>query len=198
MRISEYTRATEPLTGREVFVLNQQGVTYNTTLSALWESDPADFYLSSKENYLDTPLEDNYVLSSTVSGVRYWRKIDEVTNYLSEIYNQDGSLSLYDFVYQEGLGKQVSKVVNNKSSNPVIGIVTKVLSFDEVQVTYLGTFFVSDVTLEEGQKVFIGEDGYITTTVPNYNYVQVVGHAVSSNIIHLSPEVKRVKRLLWR
>jgi len=193
-RISEYSPANLPLTGSEVFVLNQHGVTHNSTISGIAESTPIQNYLNNKESYLGLPAEDGSVLKSTVSGIRYWSPVYDSLEYFSEEYSHDGTLSLYDFVYQTGLNKKVVKVTDNNSINPVIGVVTDIISSNAVQVTFAGTFDIND-TLVEGRKVFVSVSGTLTTDVPDKNYIQVLGHAITNNRLHFKPELTRVKRL---
>jgi len=193
-RISEYSPANLPLTGSEVFVLNQHGVTHNTTISGVADSEPIQAYLKEKESYLGLPTTDGEILHSTVSGVRYWMPVYDSLTYFSEIYNYDTVISLYDLVYQVGYDKKVKSVVDNNSLNPIIGVVTKIISNSEVQVTFAGTFDINE-TLQEGRKVFISVSGTLTTEVPDTNYIQVLGHAITSNRFNFQPELRRVKRL---
>jgi len=192
-KISEYSPATEPLQGDEVIVLNQGGDTFNTTISGIITSLPSQYYLGLKENILGNPNTDNQFLTSTISGTRFWKPIEGSLDYFSENYKQDGSLVLDDLVYQSGFNREVVKAINNNSNNPIIGVVTDVISSTDVTVTYLGVFDIPDNVLE-GQKVFISSSGTVTSDLPSVDYVQVLGHAVTTNRIYFNPAVRRTKR----
>jgi len=192
-KISEYSPAIEPLQGNEVIVLNQGGDTFNTTISGIVNSLPSQYYLGLKEDVLGNPSTENQFLTSTVSGTRFWKPVEGSLDYFSEDYKQDGSLVLDDLVYQSGFNSEVVKASSNASNNPIIGVVTGVLSITDVTVTYLGVFDISD-TVTEGQKVFISSSGTVTSDLPDVDYIQVLGHAVTTTRIYFNPAVRRTKR----
>ncbi len=111
-------------------------------------------------------------------------------------YRQDGSLVVGDLVYKSVTAPNIAlKVENNKTPNPVIGIVTSVVSPSIVTVSHNGFFDVPSANLIEGAKVYVDGTGKITSELMKTNYVQVLGFAVSDRRIFFTPELKRCRRL---
>jgi len=114
----------------------------------------------------------------------------------TQTYNCDGTLIVGDLVYLSSvLQSYVLKAENNKTENPVIGIVVKVSSANTVEVSHLG-FFNVNTTLSMGHKVYVGADGYFTSDVLDTGYVQVLGVAISETRVYLNPELRRCQRMI--
>ena len=115
----------------------------------------------------------------------------------SENYYCNGTLVVGDLVYSSStIDRYAIKAIDNNSINPVMGIVTSIVSINTVEVTHLGFFNVS-VTLERGKKVFVSETGLVTTTILLTNYLQVLGVAISESTMYLNPELRRCRRLSY-
>jgi len=143
------------------------------------------FSIDLVEDHIDVSLDDSCVCLPPIGG----------DNSLTEIYNCDGTLQVNDLVYPSlAINKYVFKAINNNTESPIIGIVTKVLPLNRVEVSHAGFFNVSAM-LEKGKKIFVSENGSFTSSVMMENYLQVLGIAITENRIYLNPELRRCKRL---
>jgi hypothetical protein len=136
------------------------------------------------EDHIDVTLDDGCVCPPSGGG-----------GSPTEIYNCDGTLEVGDLVYlSSAINRYVLKAIDNKSENPVIGIVIRKLPFDTVEVSHLG-FFNVQPTLKMGHKVYVSETGSFTSEVLDEGFVQVLGVAISENRIYLNPELRRCRRM---
>jgi hypothetical protein len=144
------------------------------------------FSIDLVEDHIDVSLDDGCICPPSGGG--------DIST--TEIYTCDGSLIVGDLVYQSSvIEKYVIKTIDNKSINPIIGIVTKILSANTVEVSHLGFFNVNAV-LSPGQKVYVSTSGTFSSIVPDYNYIQVLGVAITNNRLYLNPEIRRCCRLI--
>jgi hypothetical protein len=138
------------------------------------------------EDHIDVSLDDGCICLPSSNG--------NISS--TEIYNCNGNLIIGDLVYQSSaIEKYVIKTIDNKSVNPIIGIVTKILSANTVEVSHLGFFNVNAV-LNPGQKVYVSTSGTFSSIVPDYNYIQVLGVAITNSRLYLNPEIRRCCRLI--
>ena len=112
----------------------------------------------------------------------------------SEEYDSDGTLIENDIVFLSDINEHyVIKIIDNNSINPAIGIVTSILSGNKVKVSNFGYFDIGN-NLVSGKKLYISPVGEFTTILPDDNYIQVMGVAISNNRIFLNPQFQRTKR----
>lgn len=122
------------------------------------------------------------------------------TSTIITIFKKKDSVQILDLVkISETSGNTVEKCINNKDSNPVIGIVLDI--FEEYDVSYckvlqygkLKTHSLSVSNL--GKKIFIGTNGLITDTPPINGYIQCLGFIYDINKIFFNIFVgMRIKR----
>jgi hypothetical protein len=136
------------------------------------------------EDHIDVTLDDGCICPPSGGG-----------GSPTEIYNCDGTLLIGDLVYPSSvINRYVLKSTDNKSENPVIGIVIKVLPFDKVEVSHLGFFNIQE-TLLMGHKVYVSSTGRFTSEVLDEGFVQVLGVAISETRVYLNPELRRCRRM---
>lgn len=93
----------------------------------------------------------------------------------------------------------VDVITDNTAVRPVMGIIVKketptatecqVLIRGELTMTFLGS-----TPIVKGSRIWIGTDGYLTSTPPATGYVQNLGSCVETNKIDFNPALIRVKR----
>ena len=106
----------------------------------------------------------------------------------------DDTIEVGDLVYIDSvLPTKVNKAIDNKSPNPIIGIVhTKSPSI--LQVLMWGSVQAGD-NISPGRKLYVSPIGTITDVLPEDDYVQVIGTILDTSEILIRPEQIRVKRL---
>jgi len=111
------------------------------------------------------------------------------------IYNCDGTLVSGDFVFISPiLDNYVVKASDNNTVNPVMGIVTELLSATTVAVVHSG-FFIINSALNNGAKVYVGPNGRPTDTLPDTGYIQILGVTARTGRLYFNPDPQRCKRL---
>lgn len=99
-----------------------------------------------------------------------------------------------DFVYlSQTEENKVLVATDNNSPSPIIGFIKSKYSDVKACVYYIGRIDnYSD--LLEGKKVFIGNDGLPTTSVPKSGYIQTIGISLSTEEFLFNPNLNRVLR----
>jgi len=112
----------------------------------------------------------------------------------SSRYSHDGTLLVGDLVYMSPtIELLVIKALDNNSINPIIGIVTEVISSTIVRVSHMG-FYNTTEAIVQGHKVYVSDTGTMTTVLPTTYYIQILGAAISTGKIFFNPELRRIKR----
>ncbi len=117
------------------------------------------------------------------------------TAFIAEERTCDSSLAVGDLVWESSsLLNGVDKCTNNTDLRRVIGICIEKPESEKGKILFRGK--VSGFSgLSTAMKVYVGEDGRPTATVPVAGYMQIIGDAVSESTFDFSPSSTRVKRL---
>lgn len=167
---------------------------HEVTLDQVLGEDPPPYYLTTEfisestgEADAGKPviLDETGKLDSSLFAVEYAEKLAE--DFTCNVGSVVGDIVIAD----PAIDLKVLSLSSNIYQNIAFGVIVEKYTDTSCKVLISGKITTSE-TLSPGKPVFISPTGVFTTTPPTSGHRQILGIAIASSIVYLSPSPEKV------